>query len=154
VKYASIRPVYILGPKNYAARESFIYSRLLQAKEITLPGNGQALAQFVFADEVADSLVRILEKKADGAFNCCGDDLVTLEGLVELMAGVCDRKAKTRSNPKTDGDKFDGSEFPFANENMICSNSRIKSLGIVFRGLGDGLEQDYLSHYGPILNGK
>src|SRR4030095_7050699 len=51
--YAAIRPVYILGPNNYAPRERFIYSRLRKGQEMILPGNGEALAQFVFAKDVA-----------------------------------------------------------------------------------------------------
>ncbi|HSB47435.1 MAG TPA: NAD-dependent epimerase/dehydratase family protein [Candidatus Bilamarchaeum sp.] len=154
IQYASVRPVYILGPNNYVPRESFIYSRLQRGQEIALPGNGQAIAQFVFADEVAESIALIAKKKAKGAFNCCGDDLVTLQGLVEMMAGICRKSAKLSFNVNRDGSRFTESEFPFANENFICSSAKIKSLGAKFRTLREGLESDYLSCYRATSGGK
>ncbi|MEW6721657.1 MAG: NAD-dependent epimerase/dehydratase family protein, partial [Candidatus Micrarchaeota archaeon] len=151
VKYASIRPVYILGEKNYVERESFIYSSLLSGKELVLPGNGGAVVQFVFAGEVADAVALAVEKKAKGAFNCAGGNLVTLRGLVAMMAEICGSKAKIRTNPKADGGGFREDEFPFANENFICSNEKIKGLGARFGSLKENLERDYRSFYGPTL---
>ena len=58
-----------------------------------------------------------------------------------------DRKVGLVFNPETDGERFDENEFPFANENMICSNEKIKKLGIKFTPLITGLETDYLNHY-------
>src|SRR3990167_6441414 len=88
VKFATARPVYILGPKNYLARESFIYAKIKNGLPIILPGNGQALTQFVFAEEVAEAIAGIAENKTEGAFNIAGDDIITLKGLVEEMAKI------------------------------------------------------------------
>lgn len=152
--FASIRPVYILGAKNYVERESFIYSRLIAGKELVLPGNGEAIVQFVFAQEVAEGIALVAEKRAKGAFNCCGDDLVTPRGLAEMMGRICGKKAKVKTDPAADGEGFDESEFPFANENFICSNSRMKALGMSFGSLRENLESDYSSYYGPTLHGR
>ena len=40
IKYAVIRPVYILGPKNYLVRENFIYSKIKNGSPLILPGIG------------------------------------------------------------------------------------------------------------------
>jgi nucleoside-diphosphate-sugar epimerase len=146
-KSASIRPVYILGAANYAPRESFIYSSLKEGRPIVLPGNGEAVVQFVFSQEVAESIATVAEMKAEGAFNCCGDDAVTLRGLVGIMAKISGRKAIIKQSPAHDGDSFDESEFPFANENMLCANSKLKELGVRFIPLEEGLERDYLGYY-------
>lgn len=50
-------------------------------------------------------------------------------------------------NPKTDGEKHDENEFPFANETLLCSNLKIKQLGVTFTPLLVGLKRDYESYY-------
>lgn len=147
IRYASIRPVYILGPKNYADRERFIYSRLKSGMPLIIPGNGEALIQFVFARDVADSIALIAEKKAKGAFNCAGDEIISLKGLVGEMAKIAGRTPSFRFNPERDGDRFEEAEFPFANENLIVSNSKIKKLGVKFTPLQKGLKEDFVKYY-------
>ena len=147
VKYASLRPVYILGPNNYVDREHFIYSCIKRGVPLRLPGNGQALVQFVFCKDVVDSIVLIAENKDIGAFNCAGDEVITLIGLVQSMGKIAGKSPKIEFNPEADGVHFDESEFPFANENMVCSNEKIKKAGIGFTPLITGLKADYQHHY-------
>lgn len=147
VKYASLRPVYVLGPNNYLYREQFIYSRIENGLPLILPGNGQALAQFVSVKDVAKSLALLAEKKLDGAFNCAGDEIITLKGLVEEMARIADKEAIIQYNPYVDGKKFNEKEFPFANENFIVSNKKMKDAGIVFNPLLTFLKEDYENCY-------
>jgi len=89
----------------------------------------------------------ILVLQPEGAYNCAGDAMITLQGLVEQMGKIMGEKPKLKFNLNTDGDKFNESEFPFANENFICSNSKIKKMGIKFMPLVEGLEQDYFNYY-------
>ena len=147
IKFAVIRPVYILGPNNYCDRERFIYSRIKNNAPILLPGNGEALIQFVFAEDVARSIALIAEKDAAGVFNCAGDDVITLKGLVEEMRQIMRLKPKLQYNPKTDGDQFAISEFPFANQNLICDNTKLKDSGVTFKALTKGLAEDYHEYY-------
>lgn len=147
VKYASIRPVYILGPKNYVERESFIYSRIKKGRQLVLPGNGEAIVQFVFAKDVAASIVTLAEKKLTGAFNCSGNETLTLNGLVSEMGRIVGKKPLIRYNPKADGADWDEDEFPFANENFFCRNEKLKALGIKFTPLIAGLKSDYNRYY-------
>jgi len=151
IKFATIRPVYVLGPKNYCNRETFIYSRIKKGLPLVLPGNGKAIIQFVFAKEVAESIVCLAEKKIRGHFNCCGDKSITLEGLVKEMANIVGIKPKIKYNRNTDGDKFDENEFPFANENFFCSNEKIKKLGIKFTSPLKGLKEDYENYYRNVI---
>lgn len=147
IAYASLRPTYILGPENYLDRENFIYSRILKGTPLVLPGNGQAVVQFVFAREVAESLVYLAEGKVAGAFNCCGDEAITLTSLVEQMANISGTAAKISYDPEHDQERHDPSQFPFANENSYYSNEKIKSLGRAFTPLLAGLKKDYQSYY-------
>ncbi|KKT14888.1 MAG: hypothetical protein UV94_C0006G0052 [Parcubacteria group bacterium GW2011_GWC1_43_30] len=151
IKFAVIRPVYILGSNNYCDRERFIYSRIKNGAPIILPGNGQALIQFVFVKDVARSIALIAEKKIVGTFNCAGDETSTLEGLVEEMGRIMQLEPKLRYNHETDGEKFDISEFPFANINLVCDNSKLKNMGIVFAPFQKGLQEDYKSYYQHVI---
>ncbi|KKU52792.1 MAG: hypothetical protein A3A28_04340 [Candidatus Sungbacteria bacterium RIFCSPLOWO2_01_FULL_47_32] len=149
--YATIRPVYILGPKNYLARESFIYSKIKNGLPTILPGNGRALIQFIFADEVAETIVLIAENKNEGAFNIAGNDTITLKGLVEEMSKIVGKEPIIKYNLSADSEKFNEVEFPFANENFAVSNEKIKRLGIKFVPLLEGLRRDYKNYYRHVI---
>lgn len=147
VKYATIRPVYILGPKNYCDRENFIYSRIKKGVPLNLPGNGLGVAQFVFVDEVAKAIATLVEGKITGSFNVSGNEEITVIGLVEEMGKIVGKKPIIQFNPNAIGLNFNEAEFPFDNENLIVSNDKIKKLGIQFIQLIDGLKRDYKNYY-------
>jgi len=151
IKYAIIRPVYILGKGNNVDRENFIYSSIKNQKPLIIPGNGEAKVQFVFAEDVVDSIVLLAEKKLEGTFNCCNDDIITLKNLVEEMGKIVGINPIIRFNPKTDGEKQDLQEFPFANETFYCTNDKLKKLGIKFTSLLKGLKKDYEEYYKKII---
>jgi nucleoside-diphosphate-sugar epimerase len=147
IKYASIRPTYILGPKNYCDRENFIYSRIKKSLPLILPGNGLGVVQFVFVDEVAQIIANLAEKKITGNYNVVGDQAITLYGLVQEMAKIVNKKPIIKFNPKAIGDNYKEEEFPFDNENFIASNAKVKKLGFSFRPLVEGLRKDYKNFY-------
>ncbi len=151
IKYATIRPVYILGANNYVDREKFIYSRIKNKESVIIPGDGKAKVQFVFAQDVADSIILLTEKKLEGNFNCCNDDIVNLNELVEIMGQIVGIKPIIKHNKNTDGENHDGNEFPFANEAFYCTNDKIKKLGIKFTSLSKGLKEDYDNYYEKII---
>lgn len=147
IAYASLRPVYVLGPKNYLDRERFLYSSLKNGLPIILPGNGRALVQFVSVRDVAGALVLLAENKLPGVFNCAGDEIFTLKGFVEELGRVSGFKPRLRYNELTDGIRFNPQEFPFANEHLVCANNKIKNSGLSFTPLTSALKQDYENYY-------
>ena len=151
IKHAIIRPVYILGKRNNIDREHFIYSNIKNQKPLIIPGDGNAKVQFVFAEDVADSIVLLAEKKLEGNFNCSNDDIIALKELVEEMGKIVGIKPIIKFNPKTDGEKQNLREFPFANETFYCTNDKLKKLGIKFTPLLKGLKRDYDEYYKNII---
>lgn len=151
VKHCNLRPVYILGKNNYVDRERFIYSKIKSKETLILPGDGEAKIQFVFADDVANSIVLLCENKIQGNFNCCGDEIITLKELVKIMGKIVGINPSIKSNPDTDGENHDESEFPFANETFYCRNDRLKRLGIKFIHLLNGLREDYNNYYKNVI---
>ncbi|KKT37375.1 MAG: mRNA-binding protein [Candidatus Gottesmanbacteria bacterium GW2011_GWB1_44_11c] len=147
IKCGTIRPAYILGPKNYCDRENFIYSRIIKKIPLILPGNGLGVTQFVFVDEVALAIVALVEHRAQGAFNIAGDQIITNTGLVGEMGKIVGKEPIIQLNPDAIGLNFKEEEFPFDNENLIVSNDKIKKYGIEFIPLIDGLRRDYKNFY-------
>lgn len=88
---------FILGPANFADRESFVFSRLEAGRSILLPGSGEAVNQFVYVEDAARALVAALERRdvADGqAYNCTHPRGITNRGWVELCADVAGKEAR------------------------------------------------------------
>ncbi|MGO9584309.1 MAG: NAD-dependent epimerase/dehydratase family protein [Acidimicrobiales bacterium] len=88
---------FILGPGNFADRESFVFSRLEARRPILLPDGGQALNQFVYIDDVARALIAAIERPdmaAGQAYNCTYSRAITNRGWVELCADVLGIAAK------------------------------------------------------------
>ncbi|MFA7300819.1 MAG: NAD-dependent epimerase/dehydratase family protein [Candidatus Shapirobacteria bacterium] len=147
-KYASLRPVYVLGPNNYCDRENFIYKKLVSGETIKIPGNGIGLNQFVFADEVAKCLYLLGKNKIEGGFNCAGNDYISLVNLVNEMAKISGTVPKIEFDMEHDGSNLDESLFPFSNENFIVDNQLIKkTLNIDFDSLISRLKKDWEEYY-------
>lgn len=82
---------FILGPANFADRESFVFSRVEAGRPILLPGGGQAINQFVYLEDAARAMVAALMQRdasAGHAFNCAFRRGVTNRGFVELCADI------------------------------------------------------------------
>lgn len=87
----SFRFPFILGPANFADRESFVFSRLEARRPVLLPGAGTSLNQFVFAEDVAKALVVALERPdvtGGEAYNCAYERGITNHGWVQLCADI------------------------------------------------------------------
>ncbi len=93
----SFRFPFILGPGNFADRESFVFSRLEAGRPILLPDGGAALNQFVYALDVARALVAALERRdtaAGEAYNCAYPRAITNRGWVELCSEILGIEAR------------------------------------------------------------
>jgi nucleoside-diphosphate-sugar epimerase len=135
----AIRPPYVLGPRNYAPREEFVFNRLLDDEEILIPGDGNAVVQFVTATQAAEIAVSAMEQFEDGgfrAFNCADPGFVSLRGFVELAGQIVDRTPKIRSV----GGGVTGSGattmdvmncvFPFPNASYVLDTRALERAGI------------------------
>jgi 2'-hydroxyisoflavone reductase len=93
-----VRLPWVLGARSYAERGVFVLNRLLDHEDVLLPGDGKAMHQFVSAEEVAHSLVAILERFDCGwrAFNIASPGFTSLEGFVELCAEVAGVEPRIR----------------------------------------------------------
>jgi len=133
-----VRLPWVLGPRSYADRGAFVFNRLLDGAEVLLPGDGKALQQFVSSEQVAQSLVAILERFGDGrhAFNIASPGYASLEGFVELCAAVAGLEARIRTvggGPTGTGSStftMTDAVFPFPNENYLLDLDASVAAGV------------------------
>lgn len=136
----AIRLPLVLGPGNYIAREEFVLNRLLDDEPILLPGDGQAVHQYVWIQHAAHALARAVDLDGDGfrAFNVASRRCVTsLEGFVQICAEVSGTTPRLRTvgggATGEDLPAFNGVDcvFPFSNENTIADLSAADAAGLL-----------------------
>ena len=136
----AIRFPLVLGPGNFIAREEFVLNRLLDGEEILLPGDGQAVHQYVWIHHAAQALTRALDLDLDGfrPFNVASRRCNTsLEGFVDVCAEVAAVTPRVRfagGGPTgEDLDVFNGIDcvFPFSNENTVADTSAASKAGLL-----------------------
>jgi nucleoside-diphosphate-sugar epimerase len=125
---------FILGPANFADRESFVFSRIEAGRPVLLPGGGEALNQFVYAADVARALIAALERPdvaAGQAYNCTYARAITNRGWVELCADVLGREAQIVPIDEQElgvaADTVDLTDivFPYPNEHYVLDGAKL-----------------------------
>lgn len=145
-RYGILRPVYVLGPYNNCDREHFIYRNIKRRQKLFLSSEGETVVQFVFVENVAGAVTLLVQKQEKGVFNCCGDEIITMYGLVTEMAKIVGEEPLLELNCAADS-ILKENVFPFADISFVCDNAKLKNLGLRFTPLLDGLRRDFLNHY-------
>lgn len=131
----SCRLPFVLGPENYEDRESFAFSRLLAGAPILLTNGGNAIHSFVYAGDVAQTLIALLraDDKVDRqAFNIAIAQATTSRGFIEACAAVSGKEPDLRSIPVGDlgfdQQDFDlkNLTFPFPHFNFHASADKLR----------------------------
>lgn len=133
-----LRFPWVLGPANYADRERFVLNRLLDGEEVLLPGDGQALQQFLSADQAAAAIVAALENFGTGwrPFNIAAPGATSLESFVCACADVAGVEPRLRPIGRgptgTVSPVFDMLDcvFPFPNQNYLLDVTASALAGI------------------------
>lgn len=153
VPVTAFRFPFILGPANFADRESFVLSRLEAGRPLLLPGGGNALNQFVHVDDAARALVAALERPdvaAGKAYNCTHRQLVTNRGFVELCASVSGLEARVIALDEvvagvaSDTVDLTNIVFPFPDEHYALDGARLeRELGVVMQSPPRRMIEDF-----------
>ena len=136
----ALRFPLVLGPRNFIPREEFVLNRLLDGQTILLPGDGQAVHQYLHLPHAAAALAGALTTTSPGftAFNVASPRCITsLEGFVQICAEVAGTPASTRTvggGPTgLDLPEFDlrNCVFPFTNENTVADLDAARDAGLL-----------------------
>ena len=70
-----IRPTYMIGPADKSNRFIHWPIRLSQGGEILIPGKPTDPVQFIDVRDIADWMIKLIERKATGTYNAVGPEL-------------------------------------------------------------------------------
>jgi len=130
----ALRLPFVMGPDNYEDRESFVFSRLLSKQPIFLANGGKSIHSFIYAEDVASAIVRILSlsrSKGSEEFNLAIPQATTSRGFVDLASEVCGIEPIVVSYQpeefQIDTLNFDlkNVAFPFPENNAYLSSEKI-----------------------------
>jgi nucleoside-diphosphate-sugar epimerase len=156
----TFRLPFILGPGNFADRESFVFGRLAADRPILLPGGGTALNQFVYAEDVARAIVATIEQPAaasGNAYNCTHPTAMTNRGWVELCAEVLGVEARIVSIDEaelgvaTDTVDLTNIVFPYPAEHYALDGSKLtRELGVAMTTGNRRMLEEYAAWWGSL----
>jgi nucleoside-diphosphate-sugar epimerase len=79
-----IRPGLIVGPYDYTDRFTYWVARVARGGEVFAPGRAERPVQFIDGRDLADWIVRMVEKRATGVYNATGlPGSVSMQGVLE-----------------------------------------------------------------------
>jgi 2'-hydroxyisoflavone reductase len=91
----NVRSGLLVGPHDYSDRFTYWVHRVAQGGEVLAPGRPERLLQFVDVRDLADWIVRMIERKQTGVFNANGpDQAVTMGDLLETSKRLSNSDAR------------------------------------------------------------
>jgi len=118
-----VRPSYVYGAGNSIDRETFLFDRIVKGRKILVPGDGEAVIQLGEVTDLCRALILLAEKSGGQgeSYNISGNEFVTLNSLVRLVAKIIGKDYQTvHINPKDFG-MTDRDIFPFNNISYVTS---------------------------------
>jgi 2'-hydroxyisoflavone reductase len=80
----TIRPGLIVGPYDFTDRFSYWVNRIAKGGEVLAPGKKDKEVQFIDVRDLAEWIIRMVEKQAIGTFNATGPESeLTMEELLQ-----------------------------------------------------------------------
>jgi 2'-hydroxyisoflavone reductase len=84
-----IRPGLIVGPGDYTDRFTYWPVRVARGGEVLAPGNPDRFIQFIDVRDLAEWMIRIIERKSTGTYNTHGmPNTLTMERLLDECKSV------------------------------------------------------------------
>lgn len=116
-----IRPTFVSGPGDPAARDYFWIQRILDGKPLLVPGKGNFIFQQVYVMDCAEIFCRAIESAAAAgeAYNAAAEEKFTLNQYLEKLAGLMGRESELVHLDQEEFDKLGisysprGDVFPF-----------------------------------------
>jgi nucleoside-diphosphate-sugar epimerase len=148
--FVSIRPAEINGPGE--VREWYYMDRIRNNRDkILVPGHGHNLVQPGYIDDIVQAfLLAIVKESAVGnCYNVTGDDIISLNEYIKMIADVCGREIEIVNIPYEIFKQLVNTKyfFPFCyKHSFIVDTEKIKSeLGYQPEvGIKDGLRKTNL----------
>lgn len=96
-KITIFRPFFIYGPNQKESMLiSGVFKKFIDNKEIELKGHNQILFNPIFVDDVSKIIHKFIINDIEGTFNLCGNDILSINELVNNFEKIFKKKAKTK----------------------------------------------------------
>lgn len=118
-----IRPSYVYGPDNTIDRETKLFDRIAKQRPVLVPYSGDGVIQLGYIDDLCTALMTIA-KSGIGLgeiYNISGNELITLNGLIELVSKIVGIKANVYHVDPTELGFTQRDLFPFENNTYFTS---------------------------------
>ena len=132
VPFTSFRPTYIYGPNNYNKIENWFFERIINKQKIPIPGDGLLLTQLGHVSDLTDAMIKSIEteKTKNQIYNCSGEKGVTIKGLIQTCAEVCNVEISKADLYPFDFKKLDPKArklFPLRLTHYLTSIDKLKN---------------------------
>lgn len=139
-----VRPSYVYGPDNTIDRETKLFDRITKHRPVLVPYSGDGVIQLGYIDDLCAALMAIAKSSIGlgEVYNISGNELITLNGLVELVSQIVSVKADVYHFDPTELGFAQRDLFPFENNTYFTSIQKAqKDFGwCPMVGLRKGLE--------------
>ena len=134
-----IRPTYIIGENDPHKRIDYFLDSIDEKESIKLEGLGDKNLSFVFVEDVANVIIKVVEKgMVNRTYNVTNDEVISTKELVNLFFKITD---KSTSISHTYNEKY-----IFRNKECVFSNKLTKNdLDVRFESLKAGILEYIIS---------
>ena len=154
IPFTSFRPTYIYGPGNYNKIENWFFERITNSIRIPIPFDGSLITQLGHVSDLTDVMIKCLSiiKTKNNIYNCSGERGVTIKGLINICADVCNIDRNNLMLASFDHKKLDNKSrksFPIRLNHYQTSIYKIKKdldwepKYNLFNGLKNSFDNDF-----------
>lgn len=142
-----IRPSYVYGPDNTIDRETKLFDRITKGRPVLVPYSGDGVIQLGYIDDLCSALMTIAvsQVRYGEIYNISGNELITLNGLVELVSRIVGIHALVYHVDPVELGFSQRDLFPFENNTYFtCIEKAKEAFGWSPKvGLYEGLKASY-----------
>ncbi len=145
VQLVILRPPYVYGENNYAAREGFIFHHIINGRPIIIPNEGETEIQFIYSKDLGEIVAGVLETKQDNLsiYNVGNSEAVTFNRWIELCEKSTGKKAMKHHFYYAEHGYNERDFFPFFNYDNVLD---VKKIHVLFKKetpMEEGLKNCY-----------
>ncbi|MEG2289063.1 MAG: NAD-dependent epimerase/dehydratase family protein [Clostridium sp.] len=140
-----LRPPYVYGENNYAAREGFIFHHIINERAILIPNEGETKIQFIYSKDLA-KIVSVFLKKQSGnisVYNVGNSATVTFNEWIELCERAANKSAIKKHFYYENKGYGERDFFPFFNYDNVLDVSDIHEIFLEETSMVEGLKYCY-----------
>ncbi len=134
-----IRPTYIIGKNDPHKRIDYFLDSINKKEPIKLEGLGDKNLSFVFVEDVANVIIKVIERGVVGkTYNVANDEVISCRELVRLFFKIMKKSTQVMHTHNE--------EYIFRNKECVFSNKLTKNdLDVKFESLKAGILEYVIS---------